>query len=113
MLGFFWSILLEIHRQQTLCLSDLNRILGYELQPFQGVLVVKMLRQIWNIRWKGVFNDSKNPSDIDIIFQFKLNLKRFLTLERGRMNCEKLKSVYVRNNYLCFIKEKNQLEFNY
>ena len=94
-------------------LSDPNRILGYDLKPVQGVLIVKMLRLIWNIRCKKVFQSYKHPSDIDIIFQFKRTIKHFLILEKERMSSDKFASVYARNNTLCTINEENQIVFNY
>ena len=90
-------------------LSDPHRILRYDLKPVQGVLIVKMLRQIWNTRCKKVFNNYNNPLDIDIIVQYKHTLKQFLTLEKGIMSIDTFKSLYIRNNTLCSMKEENRL----
>ena len=93
-------------------LNDSNRILGYALKPVQAIVVAKLLRLIWNIRCKKVFNSYSRPAEIDIISQLKLSLKYFLRMEKNRLKPESFKNCYTRNNALCFTT-KDEVSFNY
>ena len=83
-------------------LNDSNRILGYNLEPVQAIVVAKLLRLIWNIRCKKVFNGYSRPAEIDIISQLKKSLKYFLRMEKTRLSPESFETIYTRNNALCF-----------
>ena len=93
-------------------LNDTNRILGYKLKPVQAIIVVKMLRQIWNIRCKKVFDNYSRPAEIDIITQFRKSLKHFICMEKSRMKSNSFELCYTRNNALCYI-HNNELKFDY
>ena len=81
---FVERILRNYSGKKHFYLNDSNRILGYKMSPVHNAIIAKMLRVIWIIRCKLAFDNYSDPSDIDIIFQFKVRLKKFLLLENTR-----------------------------
>ena len=97
---FVEGLLRKYTGNKYLYLTDLNRILGYQLRLVQSVVVVKMLRQIWNVRCKLVFNSHWCPTDLDIIHGYERSLRTFLLLEHKRMCHETFKACYTINKAL-------------
>ena len=91
-------------------LNDSNRILGHHMKPVESLLIVKMLREMWNLHGKLAFNSSYSQSDIDIIYQYKINLKKFL-MEKNRLRDNVFKQHFTKNKALCIVDEGDNLRF--
>ena len=89
----------------------LNDCIGYNLKPVDMIIVVKMLRQIWIVRCTLAFDNYSNPSDINVNNRFKSSLKRFISLEKNRLNDNDFKLNYTVNKALCYFDE-DKLVFN-
>ena len=92
-------------------LNDGNRILGHHMKPVESLLIVKMLKEIWNVRCKLAFNSYHSRSDIDIIYQYKINLKNFLVMEKNRLRNDVFQLHHMKNRALCIVDEGNNLTF--
>ena len=92
-------------------LNDSNRILGHHMKPVESLLIVKMLKEIWNVRCKLAFNSYHSRSDIDIIYQYKINLKNFLVMEKNRLRNDVFQLHHMKNRALCIVDEGNNLTF--
>ena len=77
-------LLKKLTKNKFFYLNDCNRILGLNLKPVQGIIVCKMLREIWNSRCKIIFDN--HYKNMDLVAQFKQNMKRFLVLEKNRLH---------------------------
>ena len=110
---FVENLLRRISGSKHYYLNDSMRILGHKLNYVESVVIAKMIRQIWNVRCKIVFDNFSSQADIDLIMNFKQNLKSFLCLEHKRLPSESFKLLYCKNNVLCSVDRSNELTFVY
>ena len=89
----------------TFCLNDVSRILGEGIQNQLCILlIVRLHRSIWKLRCKTVYTGSNNNNNNNNMSgSYKAGLRNFLFLEKRRLPDNVFKSMYCRNNILCYI----------